>query len=144
MELSVTSPNATLSKGLHDPSEKYMYMYIYRESLYKNCRASLHILITLYSFHINKKCFSDRRLWYLYTVSQFLIFFNMRCKSTAIFVISVWAQDCPYRLRSIIEQHTRLGGIYHMLPYSVDFKAPGELWNQMSKTVHGKYNFIRN
>ena len=25
--------------------------------------------------------------------------------------------------------------IYKILPYSVDFKAPGELWNPMSKTA---------
>ena len=30
--------------------------------------------------------------------------------------------------------------IYYVLPYSVDFNAPGELWNQLSKTV--KLSFV--
>ena len=32
--------------------------------------------------------------------------------------------------------------IYHVLPYSVDFKAPGELWNPLSKAVLSRCNFI--
>ena len=28
--------------------------------------------------------------------------------------------------------------IYQVLPYSVDFKTPGELWNRLSKTVLSK------
>ena len=32
--------------------------------------------------------------------------------------------------------------IYQVVPYSVDFKAPGELWNPLSKTVCSKYSFI--
>ena len=37
-------------------------------------------------------------------------------------------------------------GIYqlHVLPYSVDFKAPGGIWNQLSKTVLSKCSFIWN
>ena len=34
--------------------------------------------------------------------------------------------------------------IYQVLPYSVDFKAPLELWNLLSKTVLTKYSFIWN
>ena len=34
--------------------------------------------------------------------------------------------------------------IYQVLPYSVDFKAPGELWNQLSKTVLSKCSSISN
>ena len=34
--------------------------------------------------------------------------------------------------------------IYELLPYSVDFKAPGELWNPLSKTVLSKCSFIWN
>ena len=34
--------------------------------------------------------------------------------------------------------------IYQVLPYSVDFKAPRELWNPLSKTVLSKYSFIWN
>ena len=34
--------------------------------------------------------------------------------------------------------------IYQVPPYSVDFKAPRELWNPMSKTVLGKWSFIWN
>ena len=34
--------------------------------------------------------------------------------------------------------------INQLLPYSVDFKAPGELWNPMCKAIHGKFCFIRN
>ena len=34
--------------------------------------------------------------------------------------------------------------IYQVLPYSVDFKTPGELWNPLSKTVLSKCNFIWN
>ena len=33
--------------------------------------------------------------------------------------------------------------IYQALPYSVDFKALGELWNTLSETVLSKYSFIR-
>ena len=33
-------------------------------------------------------------------------------------------------------------GIYHVLPYWVDFKAPGELWNPLSKSVLGKRSLI--
>ena len=32
--------------------------------------------------------------------------------------------------------------IYQVLPYSVDFKAPRELWNSLSKVVRSKCNFI--
>ena len=34
--------------------------------------------------------------------------------------------------------------IYQVLPYSVDFKAPGELWNPLSKAVLSKCSFIWN
>ena len=34
--------------------------------------------------------------------------------------------------------------IYQVLPYSVDFKAPGALWNPLSKTVLSKFSFICN
>ena len=34
--------------------------------------------------------------------------------------------------------------IYQVLPYSLDFKAPQELWNPLSKTVFSKYNLISN
>ena len=34
--------------------------------------------------------------------------------------------------------------IYKVLPYSVDFKAPQELWNPLSKTVLSKCSFISN
>ena len=34
--------------------------------------------------------------------------------------------------------------IYQVLPYSVDFKAPQELWNPPSETVLSKYSFIWN
>ena len=34
--------------------------------------------------------------------------------------------------------------IYQVLPYSVDFKAPGELRNPLSKTVLSKWSFISN
>ena len=34
--------------------------------------------------------------------------------------------------------------IYELLPYSVDFKVPGELWNPLSKTVLSKCSFIWN
>ena len=34
--------------------------------------------------------------------------------------------------------------IYQVLLYSVDFKAPQELWNQQSKTVLSKYSFVWN
>ena len=32
--------------------------------------------------------------------------------------------------------------IYQVLPYLVDFKAPGELWNPLSKTALSKCSFI--
>ena len=32
--------------------------------------------------------------------------------------------------------------IYQVLPYSVDFKAPQEFWNPLSKTVLGKFSFF--
>ena len=34
--------------------------------------------------------------------------------------------------------------IYQVLPYSVDFKAPGELCNPLSKTVLSECSFIWN
>ena len=34
--------------------------------------------------------------------------------------------------------------IYQVLPYSVDFKAPEELWNPLSKTALSKCSFIWN
>ena len=34
--------------------------------------------------------------------------------------------------------------IYQVLPFSVDFKAPGELWNPLSKTVQSKQNMWNN
>ena len=34
--------------------------------------------------------------------------------------------------------------IYQVLPYLVDLKAPGELWNLISKTVRSKFSFIWN
>ena len=44
---------------------------------------------------------------------------------------------CVYDVRQTRE-------IYQLLPYSVDFKAPGELWNPLSKTVLSKYSFVWN
>ena len=34
--------------------------------------------------------------------------------------------------------------IYQVLPYSMDFKAPEELWNPLGQTVFSKYSFIWN
>ena len=34
--------------------------------------------------------------------------------------------------------------IYLVLPFSVDFKTPRELWNPPSKTVYSKYRSISN
>ena len=34
--------------------------------------------------------------------------------------------------------------IYQVLPHSVDFKAPGELWNRLSNTVLREYSVICN
>ena len=34
--------------------------------------------------------------------------------------------------------------IYQVLPYSLDFKAPGELWNPLNKRVRSKCSFIWN
>ena len=38
--------------------------------------------------------------------------------------------------------HTR--EIYQVLPYSVDFKAPEDLWIQLSKTVLSKCSYTSN
>ena len=34
--------------------------------------------------------------------------------------------------------------IYHVLPYAVDLKAPGELWNLLSETVLSECSFNGN
>ena len=34
--------------------------------------------------------------------------------------------------------------IYQILPYSVNFKAPGEIWNPLSKTVLNKCSIVWN
>ena len=39
---------------------------------------------------------------------------------------------CIYYTRQTCE-------IYQVMPYSVDFKAPGELWNPLSNAAHSKY-----
>ena len=54
------------------------------------------------------------------------------CKSYLSLVNS--CIDCAYQTYEI----------YQVLPYSVDFKAPVELWNPLSKTVHSWYSFIWN
>ena len=43
--------------------------------------------------------------------------------------------SCVYYARQTRE-------IFQALPYSVDFKAPKELWNQLSETVLSKCSFI--
>ena len=45
--------------------------------------------------------------------------------------------SCVYSARQTRE-------IYQVLPYSVDFKAPAELWNPLRKTVLSKCSFIPN
>ena len=40
--------------------------------------------------------------------------------------------------------HTQTREIYQVLPYSVDFKPPGELWNSLGKTVLRKCSNISN
>ena len=45
--------------------------------------------------------------------------------------------NCIYCAHQICE-------IYQVLPNSVDFKAPGELWNPLGKTVLNKCSFIQN
>ena len=45
--------------------------------------------------------------------------------------------SCVYYVHQIRE-------IYQVLPYSVDFKAPVELWNPLSKTALSKCGFIWN
>ena len=50
---------------------------------------------------------------------------------------SVICSICNYDFDQIHE-------IYQVLPYSVDFKAPQELWNPLNKTLLSKYSFIWN
>ena len=46
-------------------------------------------------------------------------------------------KSCVYYVRPTRE-------IHRVLPYSVDFKAPEELWNSLSKTILSKCSFIKN
>ena len=59
---------------------------------------------------------------------------------TAVLKIRTWpglVNSCVYYAH---QTHT----IYQVLPYSVDFKAPRELWNPLCQTVLSKYSFIWN
>ena len=45
-------------------------------------------------------------------------------------------------VNSCIYYAHQTGEIYQLLHYSVDFKAPVELWNPLSETVFSKCSFI--
>ena len=49
-----------------------------------------------------------------------------------------------YLLSSCIYYARQIHEIYQVLLSSVDFKAPGELWNPLSKKVLSKWSFIWN
>ena len=48
------------------------------------------------------------------------------------------------RVNSPIYYARQIREIYLVLPYSLDSKAPVELWNPLSKAVFSKYSFISN
>ena len=53
-------------------------------------------------------------------------------------------ENCLSLVNSCIYYARQTHGIYQVLPYSVDFKAPREFWNPLSKTVLSECSFIWN
>ena len=51
-------------------------------------------------------------------------------------------ENCLSHVNSFIYYVRQTHEFYQVLPYSVDFKAPGELWNPLSKAVLGKSSFL--
>ena len=49
---------------------------------------------------------------------------------------------CP--VNSCVCYARQINEIYQVLPYSVDFKGPGELWNTLSKAVLSKCSCVWN
>ena len=48
----------------------------------------------------------------------------------------------PCFVNSCVYYDGQTHGIYQVLPYAIDFKAFGELWNLLSKTVLSECSFI--
>ena len=88
---------------------------------------------------------NDHEIWHERTNWGYL-------KCSIIPVSKIWthchAQDLWKLSRPCKQMHfyyaCQTREIYYVLPYSVDFKAPQELWNPLSKTVHSKCSFIWN
>ena len=47
-------------------------------------------------------------------------------------------------VNSIVYYARQTRVIYQVLPYSMDFKAPDELWNPLGKAVPSTWSFISN
>ena len=60
------------------------------------------------------------------------------------FAMPKTCEDLPSLVNSCVYYACQTCEIYQILPYSVDFKAPGELWNPLSKTVFSKCSFTWN
>ena len=56
--------------------------------------------------------------------------------------MSKTCENCLALVNSCVYYACQTRDIYQVLLYWVDFKAPGELWNLMSKAVLNKSGFI--
>ena len=65
-------------------------------------------------------------------------------KKLGQFAMPETCENWPSVINSSVYYAHQTHESYQVLPYSVDFKAPGELWNPLSKTVFSKCSFIWN
>ena len=74
--------------------------------------------------------------------SHILPMHKTQCWKIGQFVMPQTCENLLGLVNSYVYYARQARGIYQVLPYSVDFKAPGELWDPLSKTVLSKCSFI--
>ena len=69
---------------------------------------------------------------------------HQQCKKLGQFAMPKTWEDLSSLVNSCVYYARQTCEIYQILPYSVDFKAPAELWNLLSKIVLSKCSFTWN
>ena len=77
-------------------------------------------------------------------VKSFHVMAQSQCEKISQFAMLETSENWFGLVNSCVCFARQARKIHQVLSYSVDFKAPGELWNPLSKTVHGKFSFIWN
>ena len=69
---------------------------------------------------------------------------SLQCWKLGQFAMPKTCGNCLSFINNCVYYAHQTHEIYKLLTYSVNFKAPGELWNPLSKTVLHKCSFIWN